>query len=77
VLSCLARTGCDRLPVKHVAVPQINEHLMEIETLGIRVTDDGFTVVDAAAKRVRCATQWKDLPAFEDLLISRLKGAPS
>ena len=51
-----------------------SEDLLEMEELGVRVTDDGFTVIDPAARRVRCATGWKDLPAFEDLLVDRLIG---
>ena len=48
--------------------------LTEIETLGIRVTDAGRTVIDPAAKKMRVATKWKDMPAFEDLLVRRLTG---
>jgi hypothetical protein len=29
-------------------------------------------VVDEQAKRIRCAIEWKDLGAFEDLLAERL-----
>lgn len=43
-----------------------------MERLGIRVTDDGFTMEDPAARKVNVATQWKDLPAFEELLVERL-----
>jgi len=43
-----------------------------MEELGIRVTDDGFTVEDPAAKKVNAAMSWKDLAAFEDLLVQRL-----
>ena len=49
-----------------------SEDLLVMEELGIRVTDDGYTVVDEEARTVRCATAWKDLPAFEDLLVRRL-----
>jgi hypothetical protein len=42
--------------------------------LGIRVTDDGHTVIDPKAKRIRVATEWKDLGAFEDLLVKRITG---
>ncbi|HAK93783.1 MAG TPA: nucleoside hydrolase [Planctomycetes bacterium] len=48
--------------------------LAEIERLGIRVTDDGKTLIDPAAKVMRVATAWKDLGAFEDLLVARLTG---
>jgi hypothetical protein len=46
--------------------------LLGMEQLGIRVTDDGFTRVDPTAPRIHCATTWKDMPAFEDLLVTRL-----
>ena len=49
-----------------------SEELLEIEELGIRVTDDGYTMIDETAKIIRCATAWKDLEAFEDLLVARL-----
>jgi len=49
-----------------------SEELVEIEELGIRVTDDGFTVIDPEAKRIRAAVRWKDLDAFKDLLVARL-----
>lgn len=50
------------------------EDLLVMEDLGIRVTDDGFTVQDPEAKTIRCATEWKDMGAFEDLLVQRLVG---
>jgi len=50
------------------------EDLLVMEDLGIRVTDNGFTVIDAAARTVHCATQWKDLAGFEDLLVQRMIG---
>lgn len=50
----------------------ISEDLLNIEKLGVRVTDDGFTVIDETAKKIRCATSWKDLAAFEDFLVNRL-----
>jgi hypothetical protein len=43
-----------------------------MEQLGIRVTDDGFTVEDAKASPVNVALAWKDRNAFEDLLARRL-----
>lgn len=49
--------------------------LCKMETLPIRVTDDGKTVIDEKAKRMRVATEWKDMGAFEDLLVQRLTGA--
>jgi len=49
-----------------------SEELLVMEELGIRVTDDGHTVVEDGAKEVKCAVDWKDLAAFEDLLVRRL-----
>lgn len=52
-----------------------SEELLVIEELSIRVTDDGYTLIDeTTAKVIRCATAWKDLDAFEDLLVARLTG---
>ena len=46
--------------------------LVKMEKLPIRVTDDGYTVIDEKAKVINCATEWKDLSAFEDFLVERL-----
>lgn len=53
----------------------LTEELLEMEKLGIRVTDDGYTVIDDQARAVNCATKWKDLGAFEDALVDRLTSA--
>ena len=50
----------------------ISTELVQMEKLGIRVTDDGYTVIDNKAKTINCATEWKDLSAFEDFLVARL-----
>jgi len=44
-------------------------------TLGISITDVGETVIDDQAKKIHCATGWKDLAGFEDLLVKRVIGA--
>jgi len=49
-----------------------SEELLVMKELGIRVTDDGFTVPDEGAKRMSVAVDWKDLGAFEDFLVERL-----
>jgi inosine-uridine nucleoside N-ribohydrolase len=49
-----------------------SEELLLIEELPLRVTDQGYTVIDNKGKRVRCATRWKDLEAFKDHLVTRL-----
>lgn len=48
--------------------------LVTIEDLKIVVTDDGHTRIDSAGVTIGCAVEWKDLPAFEDLLVKRLAG---
>jgi inosine-uridine nucleoside N-ribohydrolase len=48
------------------------EKLVKMEKLGITVTDDGYTRIDKNAKMINCAMEWKDLGAFEDLLVERL-----
>ena len=46
-----------------------------MQDLPLRVTDDGYTVVDESNGRiVHCATAWKDLAAFESKLVNILKG---
>jgi inosine-uridine nucleoside N-ribohydrolase len=46
--------------------------LVKMEKLPIKVADDGYTRIDESAKVVNCATEWKDLSAFEDFLVGRL-----
>ena len=50
----------------------LSRDLLEMENLGICVTNDGFTAIDEKAKKVNCATKWKNLDAFEDFLVERL-----
>jgi inosine-uridine nucleoside N-ribohydrolase len=54
----------------------MSRELVQMEKLGIKVTDDGFTriafVIDDEARMINCATEWKDLGAFEDFLVDRL-----
>lgn len=49
-----------------------SEEWCGMESIGIRVTDDGLTVEDPNAKKVNVALTWKNLPALEDLLVERL-----
>jgi inosine-uridine nucleoside N-ribohydrolase len=44
----------------------------KMERLGIRVTDDGSTVIDAQAKQMDVATEWTNLDGFRDLLVQRI-----
>ena len=53
----------------------IRQDLCVMEKLGIRVTDDGMTVIDPKAKEINVATSWKDLGGFEDFLVKRFAGA--
>jgi len=39
---------------------------------GIKISDDGYTLIDNSSKMVTCAVGWKDISAFEDLLVDRL-----
>ncbi|MHB9024984.1 MAG: nucleoside hydrolase [Armatimonadota bacterium] len=48
------------------------EDLLDVQPLGIRVDDTGYTRRDDTAKIIRCAVDWKNLPAFEDILVGRL-----
>jgi inosine-uridine nucleoside N-ribohydrolase len=50
----------------------MSTELVKIEKLPIKVTDDGYTRIDENGKEINCATEWKDLGAFEDLLVDRL-----
>ncbi len=53
------------------------EEFLEIETLPIRVDDEGRTIIDeAAGNPLRCATEWRDLDGFLDLLTQRLTTHP-
>jgi len=49
-----------------------SQEFLEMETLGIKITDEGFTVIDDKAKKIHCAMNWKDLPGYEDYLVERL-----
>lgn len=52
-----------------------DDKLLNMETLPISVSDDGYTRIDPEhGRNMRVATGWKDLQAFEDLLVSRLAG---
>jgi len=51
-----------------------SDDLLVMEDLGVRVTDDGYTIIDEESKTIHCAVEWKDLSAFEDLIVERLTG---
>lgn len=46
--------------------------LCKMETLPIKVDDKGFTRIDESGKKMKVATAWKDMAAFEDLLTERI-----
>lgn len=52
----------------------IRQNFCRVERLGLRVTDDGFTRIDPAARKVDAATAWVDLEGFKDFLAQRLAG---
>jgi inosine-uridine nucleoside N-ribohydrolase len=52
----------------------ISSDLVKVERLGVSVSDDGRTTVDAKAPALGWATEWKSLDAFEELLVTRLAG---
>ncbi len=53
-----------------------SEKLLNMEELPIRVTDKGMTVVDKSKRPIRCAMSWKNLGAFEDLIVERIVREP-
>lgn len=52
----------------------VSQEFCKMERLGIRVTDDGLTVIDDQAKQMNVATEWKNLNGFRDFLVNRLCG---
>jgi len=46
--------------------------LTTLETLSIKVTDDGHTRIDPAGSKMSVATSWKDLPGYRDLMVKVL-----
>ena len=52
------------------------QEFMVMEDLPLRVTDDGYTVVDSRNGRiVHCATKWQNIQAFKDKLTDTLLGS--
>lgn len=50
--------------------------LIELETLPIIVTDDGFTRIDDKGTKMTVASRWKDLDGYRDLLVKVLTQQP-
>ncbi len=49
-----------------------SEELINIEELKIEVNEKGITKISENGNNIRCATSWKDIDAFKDLIINRL-----
>lgn len=50
----------------------VSHDLCKMERLRVRVTDDGFTVIDKSAKAMMVASAWRDLEGYKDFLVNRL-----
>ncbi len=48
------------------------DSLTKIEIFPIKVDDQGFTRIDPAGKPMRVATEWIDLPSYEEFLVKRI-----
>lgn len=46
--------------------------LLDLETLNIRVTDKGMTVIDPAGPKMSVATRWSSVDGYRDHLVERL-----
>ena len=46
--------------------------LLKMETLNIAVDEQGYMRITPDAKAIDCATAWRDIDAFKDLLVLRL-----
>jgi len=49
-----------------------SQQLCAMESMNLRVDDDGFTRLDPGGKRMRVAAHWKNLDAYRQLLVRRL-----
>ena len=49
-----------------------SEELLNIEDLKIKVTEKEITKISEKGNDIRCATSWKDVQAFKDLIVNRL-----
>lgn len=50
----------------------LTQQLCTMETLNLRVSDDGYTRIDPGGKRMQVASQWKSLDAYRNFLVQRL-----
>jgi len=49
-----------------------SKDLATLQPLSIKVTDDGYTRMDPAGRKMSVATKWKDLDGYRDLLVKVL-----
>ena len=49
-----------------------SDHFLKMEKVKLRVDDEGFTRLDEKGKAIEIASEWKNLTAFEDMLVERL-----
>ncbi|NVM45740.1 MAG: nucleoside hydrolase [Candidatus Lokiarchaeota archaeon] len=49
-----------------------SEDLLNIEELKIEVTHNGLTQINEKGNLIRCATSWKDVQLFKEMLVDRL-----
>ncbi len=76
-----AGAGIQRIPGRGLVPGSVSgtlafaEDLLEMQTIRLAVRDDGLTFESDEGSSVHAAMGWRDLPAFRDLLISRLIGA--
>ena len=64
--------GSDGYVIAKILHRIIKDLPFDLIMTGALAGDDGYTVVDPEAKHINCAIAWKDLSAFEDLLVQRL-----
>ena len=51
-----------------------SDSYLDMQSMEIRISDDGFMHQGPAAKRIDCAIDWRDKDGFEQLLTERLTG---
>ena len=54
-----------------------SEELLVMESLRVLVNEKGQTRIDESGQPMRCAMDWKDYEAFQDLLVKRLTETPA
>jgi inosine-uridine nucleoside N-ribohydrolase len=52
----------------------VSRELVRSEALGVRVTDEGMTVPDGAARPMEWAVEWRSLDGYEEWLTERMLG---